>query len=39
MVIGLGRFGTAVATQLQDLGHEVMGIESDPGWSRPPRAT
>jgi trk system potassium uptake protein len=30
VVIGLGRFGTAVATQLQDLGHEVMGIESDP---------
>ncbi len=29
MVIGLGRFGTAVATQLQELGHEVMGIESD----------
>lgn len=29
VVIGLGRFGTAVATQLQELGHEVMGIESD----------
>lgn len=28
-MIGLGRFGTAVATQLQDIGHEVMGIESD----------
>ncbi len=29
VVIGLGRFGSAVAEQLQDLGHEVMGIERD----------
>jgi trk system potassium uptake protein TrkA len=29
VVIGLGRFGTAVALQLQLLGHEVMGIERD----------
>lgn len=29
VVIGLGRFGSAVAHQLQDLGHEVMGIERD----------
>lgn len=29
VVIGLGRFGTAVAHQLQELGHEVMGIERD----------
>lgn len=29
VVIGLGRFGSAVANQLQDLGHEVMGIERD----------
>jgi trk system potassium uptake protein TrkA len=30
VVIGLGRFGTAVAQQLQRLGHEVLAIESDP---------
>ncbi len=29
MVIGLGRFGSAVADQLAELGHEVMGIEAD----------
>lgn len=29
VVIGLGRFGSAVANQLQLLGHEVMGIERD----------
>jgi len=29
VVIGLGRFGTALADQLQDLGHEVLGIETD----------
>lgn len=28
-VIGLGRFGTAVAEQLVELGHEVLGIERD----------
>lgn len=30
-VIGLGRFGGAVAESLQRLGHEVLGIESDTG--------
>lgn len=30
-VIGLGRFGGAVAESLQRLGHEVMGIEADAG--------
>ncbi|MEX1021648.1 MAG: TrkA family potassium uptake protein, partial [Dehalococcoidia bacterium] len=28
-VVGLGRFGTAVATELVRLGHEVLGIDSD----------
>ena len=28
-VIGLGRFGSAVATTLLDLGHEVIGIDAD----------
>lgn len=28
-VIGLGRFGAAVATELVQLGHEVLGIDSD----------
>jgi trk system potassium uptake protein TrkA len=28
-VIGLGRFGSAVATELVHLGHEVLGIDSD----------
>jgi len=30
MVIGLGRFGTAVARTLIELGHEVLGIDDDP---------
>jgi trk system potassium uptake protein len=29
VVIGLGRFGMAVATELQSVGHEVLGIDSD----------
>ena len=29
VVIGLGRFGTAVATELQTIGHEVLGIDLD----------
>jgi trk system potassium uptake protein len=29
-VIGLGRFGEAVALRLVDLGHEVVGIDEDP---------
>lgn len=29
-VIGLGRFGTAVATGLEDAGVEVLGIDADP---------
>lgn len=29
-VLGLGRFGKAVAKTLQDLGHDVLGIDSDP---------
>jgi len=28
-VLGLGRFGAAVATELVQLGHEVLGIDSD----------
>ena len=28
-VVGLGRFGSAVATELVRLGHEVLGIDSD----------
>ena len=28
-VIGLGRFGTALATQLYELGHEVLAIDRD----------
>ena len=28
-VIGLGRFGTAVAEELSKAGHEVIGIDSD----------
>jgi len=28
-VIGLGRFGTSVALSLQELGHEVLAIDSD----------
>lgn len=30
VVLGLGRFGSAVARTLQQLGHEVLGIDSDP---------
>jgi trk system potassium uptake protein TrkA len=30
LVIGLGRFGSAVACTLERMGHEVLGIESDP---------
>jgi trk system potassium uptake protein TrkA len=37
VVIGLGRFGGAVAESLLELGHEVLGIDSDEhivqGWS------
>jgi trk system potassium uptake protein len=29
-VIGLGRFGTAVARRLVELGHEVVGIDGSP---------
>ena len=28
-VIGLGRFGSALALELQALGHEVLGIDLD----------
>lgn len=30
VVIGMGRFGTAVATELCQLGHEVLAIDRDP---------
>ena len=30
VVIGLGRFGTGVATSLVELGHDVLAIESCP---------
>jgi trk system potassium uptake protein TrkA len=30
VVIGLGRFGGAVAGSMQQLGHEVLGIDNDP---------
>jgi trk system potassium uptake protein len=30
LVVGLGRFGTALAETLIDLGHEVLGVDSDP---------
>jgi trk system potassium uptake protein TrkA len=30
VVIGLGRFGGQVAESLQNIGHEVLGIDSDP---------
>lgn len=30
LVIGLGRFGSAVASELERLGFEVLGIDSDP---------
>ena len=29
IVLGLGRFGSAVATTLIELGHEVLGVDSD----------
>ena len=29
LVVGLGRFGTALATTLVDLGHEVLGVDAD----------
>jgi len=29
IVLGLGRFGSAVATTLVELGHEVLGVDSD----------
>ena len=29
LVVGLGRFGTALATTLMDLGHEVLGVDVD----------
>lgn len=28
IVIGLGRFGSAVATTLEDMGHEVLGVDA-----------
>lgn len=30
LVVGLGRFGSAVALELEHLGHEVLAIDSDP---------
>ena len=30
LVVGLGRFGSALAQTLVDLGHEVLGVDSDP---------
>jgi len=30
IVLGLGRFGSAVATTLVELGYEVLGVDSDP---------
>lgn len=29
VVVGLGRFGLALASELQELGHEVLGIDTD----------
>jgi len=29
IVLGLGRFGSAVATTLAELGNEVLGVDSD----------
>lgn len=34
VVIGLGRFGSALAEELHDEGHEVMGIDTDEGLVR-----
>jgi trk system potassium uptake protein TrkA len=31
LVIGLGRFGTAVALELSELGHEVLALDLDEG--------
>ncbi|MGH3478595.1 MAG: NAD-binding protein, partial [Nocardioidaceae bacterium] len=31
VVIGLGRFGSALALSLVRLGHDVLAIDSDPG--------
>jgi trk system potassium uptake protein TrkA len=31
LVIGLGRFGTSLAETLMDLGHDVLGVDADPG--------
>jgi len=31
VVIGLGRFGSAMASTLIDMGHEVLGLDADPG--------
>jgi trk system potassium uptake protein TrkA len=31
LVVGLGRFGTALAETLTDLGHQVLGVDSDAG--------
>ncbi|HWD48149.1 MAG TPA: TrkA family potassium uptake protein [Actinomycetota bacterium] len=30
LVVGLGRFGSALAQTLVDLGHEVLGVDADP---------
>ena len=30
LVIGLGRFGSALAETLMDLGHDVLGVDADP---------
>jgi len=30
LVIGLGRFGSAIATTLERLGHDVLAVEKDP---------
>ena len=30
LVVGLGRFGSALAGTLMDLGHEVLGVDADP---------
>jgi trk system potassium uptake protein TrkA len=31
LVVGLGRFGASLAETLMDLGHDVLGVDSDPG--------
>jgi trk system potassium uptake protein len=31
LVVGLGRFGTSLAETLMDLGHDVLGVDTDPG--------